>query len=146
MKEEPEFIINNDEMTRRCNRLNARLKADNPAFDSKQMINELINMGDLKFGYDDEDVKYLRETVLELDKKKKTDRLTIYTIYDNPLDYPGYFVVRKWKIVGYVATPIRDGILGISKTLEGARKLLPEGCALLPRDESDEPQIVESWL
>lgn len=143
---EPEYIINNDEMTQRCIRLEARLKAINPNFDARQMINILINSGEMKFGYDDEDVKYLRETVLKLDNKDKVDGLTMYTIYEKPLDYPEYFVVRKWKIVRPDINPISDGILGISKTLEGARKLLPADCACLARDESDEPQIVESWL
>jgi len=143
---EPEFIINNDEMTQRCIRLDARLKGLDPSFDAQQMINVLINVGEQKFGYDDEDVKFLRETVLKLEKKDKADGLTMYTIYDRPLDYPDHFVVRKWKIVRPDISPISDGILGISKTLEGARKLLPEGCACLARDASDEPQIVESWL
>ena len=95
-------------------------------------------MGEMKFGYDDEDVKYLRETVLN---KYQPDGLTVYTIYDHPTDYPEHFVVRKWK-----NNSISDGILGISKTLEGARKLLPEGCAVIPKDDGDDPKIVESWL
>ena len=143
---EPEYIINNDEMTRHCISLDNRLKVFDPNFDAKQMINVLINMGEMKFGYDDEDVKYLRETVLKLENKPKSDGLMVYTIYETPLDFPDHYVVRKWRIVNSQINPISDGVLGISKTLEGARKLLPDGCTCLPRDQMDEVQIVESWI
>jgi hypothetical protein len=143
MQQKPDYIFNNDEMVRHCESLDARLKAIDPTFDSNMRINVLINMGEMKFGYDDVDVKYLRKTVL---KKEKADGLTMYTIYDHPKDFPDHFVVRKWKVIAPNISPISDGVLGISETLDGARKMLPMECTCLSRDDSDESQIVESWI
>lgn len=66
--------------------------------------------------------------------------LRMYVIYDHPSDYPNCFVIRLWKdgqpTVGHMLT----------NTLEGARRLIPKGLHCIPRDPTDDPVIVESWL
>lgn len=70
--------------------------------------------------------------------------LVIYTIYDHPADYPESFVVRKWDAVG--GEPILGELVGETKTLGQARKLVPKGLVMVSRHPSDDPCIVESWL
>ena len=71
--------------------------------------------------------------------------LSIWTIYEHPGDYPDGFVVRKFDIVHGKTEPVPSIAFG-APTLETARSLLPAGLRRLPRAETDEPQIVESWI
>src|SRR5258708_31588843 len=71
-------------------------------------------------------------------------QLSMYTIYDHPLDYPDHFVVRRWEIGASTTTPTDD--VQLARTLEGARQLVPVGCAPLPRHEADDATIVETWV
>ncbi|WP_371438317.1 hypothetical protein [Polaromonas sp.] len=66
--------------------------------------------------------------------------LAIWVVYDSPIDFPGRFVARKW--LGDQATS--ETLEG--KTLDELRGHLPDGLYCLPRDESDDPKIVESWI
>lgn len=66
--------------------------------------------------------------------------LSIWVVYDNPTDYPGRFVARKWK--GDTATPE----LHLADTLDELRQLLPAGLCRLPRFAIDDPKIVETWF
>lgn len=74
-----------------------------------------------------------------------TGTLSIWTVYERPLDYPDCYVARRHQIeAGYsVATP--EAIL--SDTLEPLRgRMLEMGLTCLPRQEGDDPHIVESWI
>ena len=73
-------------------------------------------------------------------EKKPERALEIFTVYFNPLDYPGLYVVR----VFWNATPTVYG--WTAPTLEEVRARLPRGLVCLPREPGDEPQIVECWL
>jgi hypothetical protein len=74
----------------------------------------------------------------------KTD-LPVYTIYERPRGYPGEFVVRKF-VVKPPGVTFTGEVVGRSKTLAGARKLLPSGLYRLARFPHDDPVIVETWL
>lgn len=70
--------------------------------------------------------------------------LSIWTIYENPSDFPGEFVAREHQIdrYGTIATNnIRRG-----KTLESVREQLPPGLVRMVRTEFDPPNVVETWL
>lgn len=73
--------------------------------------------------------------------------LTQYCVYFNPLDYPGLYVVREWRIL-----PSNEGgaqpteRVWTAATLEEARGYIPAQCCRMARDEDDEPQIVETWF
>jgi hypothetical protein len=77
------------------------------------------------------------------------DRLDGYTIYRNPSDAPGMYVLRAWVVNAHgqqvwgpaVATEMTDKALDVIR-----RTLLAEGRVRFDRDETDEPQIVETWL
>lgn len=70
--------------------------------------------------------------------------LAIWTVYNSPEDYPGLFVVRKWLVMDGVVTPTTEG--GAGPSLEDVRALIPPGLVRCPRQELDDPVIVESWL
>lgn len=72
------------------------------------------------------------------------DHLIVWTIYDNPLDYPGKVVVRAFTITPGEAVP--SGTYHICESIEQARRLIPEGLTRMPRSEEDHPSVVESYL
>lgn len=68
-------------------------------------------------------------------------KLSLYTIYEKPLDYPDNFVVRRFEY----DQPTTD--VFVFNTLEDARSpLRRHGLHCLPRDPNDDPMIVETWL
>ena len=68
----------------------------------------------------------------------------IWTIYENPREYPGKFVVRVWW--GEYADTEREA--KILDTLTEAREwcVLDGAGAQLARHADDDPCIVESWI
>lgn len=71
--------------------------------------------------------------------------LEMWTVYWSPLDYPGQFVARKCLIGGAPELQMTNDMY-TAATLEELRDLLPPGLVLMPRDESDDPVIVETWI
>jgi len=67
--------------------------------------------------------------------------LTMYVIYDNPRDYPGKFVVRRW--IGMNASTKPEGVFA---TLNEARGVLPIGSVFITPYDTDDPCIAEVWL
>jgi hypothetical protein len=67
--------------------------------------------------------------------------LTIWTIYYNPIDYPGKFVLRGHDIPG---GPRPSCVIG--NTIEDVRSSVPYGLYRMSRQINDEPHIVESWV
>ena len=68
--------------------------------------------------------------------------MTLFVIYQNPSDFPGKFVVRKWeeKVADQEPTAVVE-------TLEAAREAVPKWAHFcLKRDPKDDPCIVETWL
>ena len=68
------------------------------------------------------------------------DVLEIWTVYENPSDHPGKFVVRKF----HLDQP--TDVHHVEDTLEAARKHVPFGLIRLPRSAGDDPVILEVWL
>lgn len=66
--------------------------------------------------------------------------LEIWTIYDSPSDLPGRFVARKWLLDRPTETILQD------LTLVGLRAQLPAGLTKFPRNDRDDPNIVETWF
>ncbi|MEX3929788.1 hypothetical protein AB4Y36_38255 [Paraburkholderia sp. BR10936] len=70
--------------------------------------------------------------------------LIVWTVYDSPREYPGFFVARAHVVNDGVCYATMKMYLGL--TLEEVRRQLPAGLVRFPREHGDEPQIVESWL
>jgi len=76
------------------------------------------------------------------------DTLSIFTVYENPLDYPGRFVVRRFEVSADGAQPVPPPV-AVVDTLAEARAAIRRvhPCPVcMTRAEGDEPQIVESWI
>lgn len=71
------------------------------------------------------------------------DNLIIWTIYQNPSDYPGRWVLRGHEVGSGTVTPRPHAI--ISDTYAEIINILPPGLQRLPRSENDDPAIYESW-
>jgi hypothetical protein len=70
----------------------------------------------------------------------------MWTVYDNPTDYPGKFVARRFDVDASGAKPsasiiIMDDLTKLRDMLAFEMHLTP-----LARNEGDDPKIVETWL
>lgn len=70
-------------------------------------------------------------------------KIPMLVIYDSPADMPGMYVCRIWEVVD--CRPTNTAMR--KKTLEEMREdIQAAGFTIkLPRTESDDPVIVESW-
>lgn len=68
--------------------------------------------------------------------------LELYTIYENPADYAGLFVLRR--SFATLPEPLPGGAWK-GRTLEEARGLIPRGKVNIGRFPQDDPVIVEVW-
>lgn len=71
--------------------------------------------------------------------------LTQYAIYENPADYPGWFVVRRWEVHDGVPAPVPCPNPKLAPSLEAARAAVPSGYFNIGRMAEDDPVIVEVW-
>jgi hypothetical protein len=71
-----------------------------------------------------------------------SEPLIMHVLYERPLDYPNHVVIRTW----YVRENAIPSVRTLHASIADARASLPPGLTRLPRDPSDEPQIVESWI
>lgn len=76
------------------------------------------------------------------------DSLSIWTVYQKPLDYPGQFVARRWESLVENGAPVSRATADVlvAPDLDGLRAQLPAGLVRLERQQGDDPVIVESWV
>ena len=72
-----------------------------------------------------------------------SDDLSLWTIYDHPLDHLDSWVVRRWAVGPDGAVPAESYCC---ETLEDARKCVPPDLWNLGRQPEDDPLIVETWV
>ena len=71
--------------------------------------------------------------------------LTMWTVYEKPKDYPIGWIARMFEVTGAGPKPTNHVIK--CAELEPVRmKLARAGLIRFPRQDGDEPQIVETWL
>jgi hypothetical protein len=72
--------------------------------------------------------------------------LAMWTVYDNPNDYPGKFVARLFVVSA--TGPMATESIVIMDDLEAMREMLAFEMHLtcLARSPEDDPKIVETWL
>lgn len=78
------------------------------------------------------------------DEKAEKRELEMYCVYARPLDYPGKFVARRMVI--RPGTVEMAEVVVVKDTLGEVRASLPRGMYRIPRDSSDDPVIVETWM
>jgi hypothetical protein len=70
-----------------------------------------------------------------------------WVIYDHPADFPEHFVVRHWTVTAGRAQVGPE--VWLRPDLAEARDLVDQlspGAVRLPREPTDDPVIVETWL
>ncbi|MEE4246989.1 MAG: hypothetical protein V2I33_16370 [Kangiellaceae bacterium] len=73
------------------------------------------------------------------------DGLTLYVIFDKPVDHPHKFVLRKQHV--YKGGRIEhDPEIILCDTLEEAREKVPSGLNRLDRFPEDVGSLVETWI
>lgn len=73
--------------------------------------------------------------------------MDLYVIYENPLDFPGQFMVRRWEVQPGNPQPVPDlEAVTVCHTLMEAREAIPPGRVQIPRSREDNAAIVETWL
>jgi hypothetical protein len=70
--------------------------------------------------------------------------LTVWTVYENPSDYPGRWVVRAFDVTAHGVQARAH--CTVTSTLDAARAVLPPGLTPLGRNADDDPAIYESWV
>ena len=70
--------------------------------------------------------------------------MSMFTVYKNPTDHPGWFVVRRFEIEAGKVSPCE--LVAKETTLEAVREKIPEDLYRMDRQPNDDPKIVEVWL
>lgn len=69
----------------------------------------------------------------------------MWTVYRNPADYPGQYVVRRSMVTAGLVAHDRVPAI-VTDSLEQARNVIPKGLCQMGRADQDEPQILEVWF
>lgn len=72
--------------------------------------------------------------------------IACWVIYQNPSDYAGLFVARRWEVGPSHITPATSPPACVASSLEGVRAQLPPGLVQFSRHPTDDPCIVEVWV
>lgn len=92
----------------------------------------------------DPNITVICDTFCGVNWFEKVKVFPIFTVYFNPKDFPGKYVVRLFD----ADKPLR--LITISDTLEKAQATIPQGPPLgfhrVNRSPTDDPVIVETWL
>jgi len=72
--------------------------------------------------------------------------LSMWVIYDHPKDYPNVYIARQWRCDSNTIIPTENVIM--SRDLEIIRHtmLVDMHLTCLPRQESDNSNIIETWM
>lgn len=83
-----------------------------------------------------------------MDKSTKNATLHLWTVYQNPADFPGHYVARRFELEKATADCFADTELdAVREWIKD--EALKTGNSLpyrLPRQPEDDPVILETWL
>lgn len=80
-------------------------------------------------------------------EKKAAKQLEMYTLYFNPSDYPGKFVIRRFIIEVGNPQPVADPkLLVVAETRELAEEVIPKWMVFLSRNEEDDKVILGTYI
>lgn len=73
--------------------------------------------------------------------------LSLWTVYDHPLDDEDFYVARRWLARSGDPVPFPTADVLRHTDLESLRRVLAGyGLSPLPRGSSDDPVIIETWI
>lgn len=84
----------------------------------------------------------LRFVAIEREAQKRA--LFTYTVYQDPTDYPGKFVVRKHAAAG--GDVFAQELVAVGDSLEEVRAKIPTNQVRMPRNTDDDAKIIEVWI
>ena len=76
---------------------------------------------------------------------KQDDVLKLWVVYDHPRDHPSTFIARLFVIRANESQPTSEYMTAPRLGMIRA-EMMRRGLVCLPRDPSDDPKIVESWI
>lgn len=71
--------------------------------------------------------------------------MTMYAIYDRPLDFEDKWVVRRWFVMRGCDKPVADVVPRLADVLAEARRHVPPGLVRVV-SPGDDPFLFESWV
>lgn len=80
-----------------------------------------------------------------MNKKNEENELIIWTVYDKPKDFPNNFVARK-QIIGEGQSRWTGDIVICNDLKKIQAHMERQFLFRLPRNEDDDPKIVECWM
>jgi hypothetical protein len=113
---------------------------DAPFFEQKHkpFLEPAADVGDYVLA-----VERIRERMCVIQNEYR-ERLPLWMVFGpNTRDHPGMFLVRLWLTL---PEPAMTNILARANSLAEIRDLLPDTLTCLPRDPSDDHNIIESWI
>lgn len=69
--------------------------------------------------------------------------LKMYAVYYNPSDFPGLYVLRVWHVSAHGCVPDMD--YKTATDLVRIREQIPRELSCIPREQYDDPCIIEVW-
>jgi hypothetical protein len=73
--------------------------------------------------------------------------MPLFVIYKNPRDYPGKFVLRRWRVGNGTPGPIADpDPIAVTDSLQAVRDRIPSWCVNIGRYDCDDAAILEVWV
>lgn len=76
-----------------------------------------------------------------------TDSLIIYTVYDHPLDFPGFFVIKRDIITLSGKSQRDDDFIILTTFRHNVTEIMRRfGLVRIDRHPADHPIILETWL
>jgi len=95
--------------------------------------------------YQAKNIEWLKKYCI-IEGEEDLPRLIIYVLYDHPSDFPNHFLIRRHFILGGRIKPEKGAFI-VSNDLDFLRqKLKKMDLICIPRDETDDPVIIESWI
>lgn len=88
----------------------------------------------------------LKPDLMDAQARLITGALPMYVVFYHTTDYPNRFVVRKFILAPKVNRPLSTDWAHVCDTYQEIEKHLPPGLVRFPREEEDEPTIVETWV
>lgn len=74
------------------------------------------------------------------------EKLTLYVLFDHPIDYPDHYVIRCNHVVNGVAQVDKEIYFKHIDITRCRNLLRNSGLTCMARDPNDDPKIIESWI
>jgi hypothetical protein len=88
----------------------------------------------------------IKSIIEHMNANQRAGKLSMWTVYDHPLDYPDSFVARLHEVDAEGSRPTANIIVSPSLVMLREILLVQLNLTCLARDPSDDAKIVETWI